>query len=38
MKDLDTITVSSVSKGTLPKWWRESSGLSNGGLVEIRPG
>ncbi len=37
MKDLDTMTVSSVGQSTLPKWWREVSGLSKGGLVEVRP-
>jgi len=37
MKDLDTMTVSKVGQGTLPRWWREASGLSKGGLVEVRP-
>jgi bifunctional DNA-binding transcriptional regulator/antitoxin component of YhaV-PrlF toxin-antitoxin module len=37
MKDWDTITVSKVGQSTLPKWWREASGLSQGGLVEVRP-
>jgi bifunctional DNA-binding transcriptional regulator/antitoxin component of YhaV-PrlF toxin-antitoxin module len=37
MKDLDTMTVSKVGQGTLPKWWREASGLSKGGVVEVRP-
>jgi bifunctional DNA-binding transcriptional regulator/antitoxin component of YhaV-PrlF toxin-antitoxin module len=37
MKDLDTMTVSKVGQSTLPKWWREVSGLSRGGLVEVRP-
>ena len=37
MKDLDTMTVSKVGQGTLPKWWRDASGLSQGGLVEVRP-
>lgn len=37
MKDLDTMTVSSVGQSTLPKWWREVSGLSKGGLVEVHP-
>ena len=37
MKDLDTMTVSKVGQGTLPKWWRDASGLSGGGLVEVRP-
>ena len=37
MKDLDTMTVSKVGQSTLPRWWREVSGLSKGGLVEVRP-
>ena len=37
MKDLDTMTVSKVGQGTLPKWWRDVSGLSQGGVVEVRP-
>jgi bifunctional DNA-binding transcriptional regulator/antitoxin component of YhaV-PrlF toxin-antitoxin module len=37
MKDLDTMTVSKVGQSTLPRWWRETSGLSKGGLVEVRP-
>ena len=37
MKDLDTLTVSKVGQSTLPKWWRDASGLSGGGLVEVRP-
>ena len=37
MKDLDTMTVSKVGRSTLPRWWRKSSGLSKGGLVEVRP-
>ena len=37
MKDLDTMMVSNVGQGTLPKWWRDSSGLDGGGLVEVRP-
>ena len=37
MKELDTMTVTKVGQGTLPKWWREASGLSQGGLVEVRP-
>lgn len=37
MKDLDTMTVSKVGQSTLPKWWRDASGLSEGGLVEVRP-
>ncbi|MGA2864304.1 MAG: AbrB/MazE/SpoVT family DNA-binding domain-containing protein [Verrucomicrobiota bacterium] len=36
MKDLDTITVSKVGQSTLPKWWRDASGLSRGGVVEVR--
>ena len=37
MKDLDTMTVSRVGQSTLPKWWRDASGLAKGGLVEVRP-
>jgi len=37
MKDLDTMSISKVGQSTLPKWWRESSGLLHGGLVEVRP-
>lgn len=37
MKDLDTMTVSKVGQSTLPKWWRYASGLSKGGVVEVRP-
>ena len=37
MKDTDTMTVSKVGQGTLPKWWREASGLSHGGVVEVHP-
>jgi bifunctional DNA-binding transcriptional regulator/antitoxin component of YhaV-PrlF toxin-antitoxin module len=37
MKNLDTMTVSRVGQSTLPKWWRDVSGLSNGGVVEVRP-
>lgn len=37
MKDLDTMTVSKVGQSTLPKWWRDASGLSAGGVVEVRP-
>ena len=37
MKDLDTMTVIKVGQGTLPKWWRDTSGLNSGGLVEVRP-
>ena len=37
MKELDTMTVTKVGQGTLPKWWREASGLSQGGVVEVRP-
>lgn len=31
------MTVTKVGQGTLPKWWREASGLSKGGIVEVRP-
>ena len=37
MKEFDTMTVSKVGQSTLPKWWRDASGLSGGGLVEVRP-
>ncbi len=37
MKELDTITVSRVGQSTLPKWWRDASGLAQGGVVEVRP-
>lgn len=37
MKDFDTLTVSKVGQSTLPKWWREASGLSQGGVIEVRP-
>ena len=37
MKDWDTMAVSKVGQGTLPKWWRDASGLSEGGVVEVRP-
>jgi AbrB family looped-hinge helix DNA binding protein len=37
VKEIDTMTVSKVGQSTLPKWWREASGLSGGGLVEVRP-
>jgi bifunctional DNA-binding transcriptional regulator/antitoxin component of YhaV-PrlF toxin-antitoxin module len=37
MKHWDTLTVSKVGQSTLPKWWRDSSVLSDGGLVEVRP-
>jgi len=37
MKDIDTLTVSKVGQSTLPKWWRDASGLSEGGMVEVRP-
>lgn len=36
MKASDTMTVSKVGQSTLPKWWRDASGLSEGGLVEVR--
>ena len=31
------MTVSKVGQSTLPKWWRDASGLSYGGVVEIHP-
>lgn len=37
MKELDTLTVTKVGQGTLPKWWRDAAGLQNGGVVEVRP-
>jgi AbrB family looped-hinge helix DNA binding protein len=37
VKDLDTLTVSKVGQSTLPKWWRDVSGLAEGGVVEVRP-
>ena len=37
MKEFDTLTVSKVGQSTLPKWWRDASGLSRGGVVEVRP-
>jgi bifunctional DNA-binding transcriptional regulator/antitoxin component of YhaV-PrlF toxin-antitoxin module len=37
MKEMDTMTVSNVGQSTLPKWWRDASGLSQGGVVEVRP-
>jgi len=37
MKDWDTMTVSKVGQSTLPKWWRDATGLSKGGVVEVRP-
>jgi AbrB family looped-hinge helix DNA binding protein len=37
MKNLDTMTVSRAGQSTLPKWWRDASGLSDGGVVEVRP-
>jgi len=36
MKDWDTMTISKVGQSTLPKWWRDASGLSEGGVVEVR--
>jgi AbrB family looped-hinge helix DNA binding protein len=30
------MTVSKVGQSTLPKWWRDASGLSKGGVVEVR--
>ena len=37
MKEFDTMTISKVGQSTLPKWWRDTSGLSEGGAVEVRP-
>ena len=36
MKDSDTMTVSKVGQSTLPKWWRDASGLSHGGVVDVQ--
>jgi AbrB family looped-hinge helix DNA binding protein len=30
------MTISKVGQSTLPKWWRDASGLSDGGMVEVR--
>jgi hypothetical protein len=37
VKDLDAMTVSRVGQSALPKWWREVSGPSRGGVVKARP-
>jgi bifunctional DNA-binding transcriptional regulator/antitoxin component of YhaV-PrlF toxin-antitoxin module len=37
MKDSDTMTVSKVGQNTLPKWWRDASGLSRSGAVAVHP-
>jgi bifunctional DNA-binding transcriptional regulator/antitoxin component of YhaV-PrlF toxin-antitoxin module len=37
VKELSTMTISKVGQSTLPKWWRDASGLAKGGLVEVRP-
>lgn len=31
------MTISKVGQSTLPKWWRNASGLLDGGVVEVRP-
>ena len=31
------MTVSKAGQSTLPKWWREASGLSCGGAVAVHP-
>lgn len=31
------MTVFKVGQSTLPKWWRDASGLAHGGIVEVRP-
>jgi len=36
MKDMNTMTISKLGQSTLPKWWRDVSGLSEGGVVEVR--
>jgi bifunctional DNA-binding transcriptional regulator/antitoxin component of YhaV-PrlF toxin-antitoxin module len=37
MKELDILTISKVGQSTFPKWWRDASGLGQGGTVEVRP-
>jgi hypothetical protein len=37
MKVSDTMTVSKVGQGTLPRWWLDASGLSRGGAVAVHP-
>lgn len=37
MKELDILTISKVGQSTFPKWWRDASGLTQGGVVEVRP-
>jgi AbrB family looped-hinge helix DNA binding protein len=37
VKDFDTITISKKGQSSLPKWWRDASGLSRGGVIEVRP-
>ena len=36
MKRFETVAVSNLGQMTLPKWWRNASGLSQGGVVEVR--
>ncbi len=31
------MTISKVGQSTLPKWWRNASGLLKGGVLEVRP-
>jgi AbrB family looped-hinge helix DNA binding protein len=31
------MTISKVGQSTLPKWWRDASGLAEGGIVDVRP-
>lgn len=31
------MAITKVGQSTLPKWWRDLSGLSFGGVVEVRP-
>lgn len=37
MKERDILTVSKVGQSVLPKWWRDKSGMKNGGIVEVLP-
>jgi AbrB family looped-hinge helix DNA binding protein len=37
MKALDVMTISRAGQSTFPKAWREAAGLSEGGVMEVRP-